>query len=93
MAGRERKYKSWQMVIPNTCEEALLKCERITSVGSVLPKSMTSRKAHHKPQWVWAVKSQRNINSILLQIRPYLVVKADVVDDFFAEWQDVSHAA
>ena len=47
-----RGFKSWVLLISNTCRKSLLHCMKITGCGSVNPKPV---KPGRKQQWQWAV--------------------------------------
>ena len=84
--GRGKRYLGWGMSISNTNHASLQQCQSFTGSGSVVPKPVPPS---NKPHWIWLVRRQRDIASIARQLRPYLVVKADAVDDFFARRQDI----
>ncbi len=85
--GRSGKYRNWVLTISNTHRPTLKYCQKLTGVGSVVEKK--TKLLHHKKQWVWNVKSQRNIVSILTQMLPFLKIKKKKVKILLASWRDV----
>jgi hypothetical protein len=91
MAGRNRKHPTWILAIPNTHLASLDHCVAITGAGKIYKKYAATPK--WSAQWTWQVQRQRNIASILEQIRPYLVTKRGKADEFLSQWSDVKTAA
>jgi hypothetical protein len=92
MAGRDRKYKTWLISVPNTHFGSLDRCVEITGAGYVLKKT-EGRDERRKPQNQWRVTAQRDIYEICRQIRPYCVIKGEQIDAFINEWVDIKVAA
>lgn len=77
-----KKTTRWQLSAVNTDRRLLERCFEITGVGSILVKA--ARKEGHKELCAWNVTSYRNMDHILRQIRPFLVIKGEKADRFFA---------
>ncbi len=85
LAGRNRKYPSWVISVPNTYKAALDRCVEYTGVGKVNVKKV---KAKHKPAWCWRVNCQRDIEAVCRQMLPFLIIKRKTVEAFLASWID-----
>ena len=83
--GRKSKYLSYSLEINNTHLPSLVYCQYITGVGNIYIKRVNKK---YKKQWVWAIKSQRNIMDILKQIFPFLQTKKNKVNLLLTEWVD-----
>lgn len=86
-SGREGKYRSWRLTIPNTHKGSLDQCVAFTSVGSVRQK--TRAIGNRQCSWEWPITAQREIVDICKQMLPYLVIKKPVVESFLAGWKDI----
>ena len=87
-------YPSWKMSISNTNVDALNHCVAITGAGRVNPKKQRKPLlGNRKPQWVWNVDAQRDIEAICRQMRPYLTIKLKSVASFLETWTDIQGSA
>lgn len=85
-AGRNKTSTAFVFSVPNTHRGSLEYCQRITGVGTIFDKPVTGNR---KPQFVWQVKAQRDVISILQQIESYLIIKGDLARATIAGWTDL----
>lgn len=86
-SGRKRTGRAFKMQIANTDLRSIKRCLAITGVGGV------GHRYKNHPRWkyqeIWYVNAQRDLVDVLKQIRPYLIIKGDVVDKFLDKWKEV----
>jgi len=84
MAGRNKQYKSPVIAIYNNHLLTIETCKTLTGIGAITVKHNRTN-----PNFVWSVKSQRNIAAFLKQILPYSVTKRERIQNFLSQWQDI----
>lgn len=81
--GNGGKYICWTLTLVNTSHAAIQVCRRYTGgVGIVTDKSKYRRLSHHKKIWEWRVNVQNDIEAIVLQMLPYLIIKRQKAEEF-----------
>ncbi len=83
----KRGYGRWTLSISNTHLTSLKFCKSITGVGSIAEKFYKRRKKNWSRQWMWQIKSQLNIISILKQMLPFLKVKKGRTKKILSKWK------
>ena len=89
MGGRAQQFRSWVLTAPNTHHGSIVRCLEITGAGKIRDKKSRKPNPIHKPMWIWAVNSKREIRDVIQQIYPYLVIKKTQADVFLAEFQEI----
>ena len=84
MAGRNKQYRSPVIAIYNNHLPTIEACKALTGIGSIAVKHNRTN-----PNFVWNVKSQRNIAAFLKQILPYSVTKKERIETFLSQWKDI----
>lgn len=83
-SGRKKQNRSPVLAIYNNHLPTIEYCQTITGIGSI-----TVKRHRKNPNFVWGVKSQRNIVALLKQLLPYLITKKEKANSFLRDWQDL----
>jgi len=85
--GRDYKYRTWKLSAPNTNRQSLEKCKTVTGVGGICVKYEKTKR--RKKLWQWQLSAQRDIQKILLQMLPYLVIKKKKAKRFLKMFREI----
>jgi hypothetical protein len=90
MGGRNQRYKSWVLTVPNTHYGCIKRCLEITGAGAIRVKKGKSIPLKNKRAWIWAANSKREIRDIILQMFPYLVIKRKQAKKFLKAFRELA---